>query len=640
MSEERDFQKPKTASATGVKGKVSGCRSDDASWYPINSNILAEIPETAGVYIFRDGGGRVLYVGKARNLRKRVTSYWSRPASPKTVAMMARAHFIEFISTGDEYNALILEAQLIKKFRPPYNVVLRDDKNYPSLRIDPSEEFPRLEIVRRVKRDGALYFGPYTSASDLKEAIKALRKAFPLRMCRGNKPPIRSRPCLNHDMGLCSAPCCGLITVDDYRAIVKGLIRFLNGKAKGVCLELESRMKEAAERLEFEKAAMYRDRLKAIEAITQKRLITGQSTFDLDVLGLWSDDKTFHVTVIFVRQGVITGQKNVDLSNVQGTMEEIMGSFIRQYYTEASFIPDEIIVPFDLEDRGALESFLRNLRGKKVVINSDARGYRKELLELAQKNAEEHALAKSKTLKSREAALHKLADFLGLSKPPRLIACVDISTLFGRHTVGGIVVFRDGFPDPSLYRAYDLDNMDIQGDPAMMAYAINRFREEEPHLFGSLDLLLLDGGKGQLNTVLDALKSFGPGVPPVIALAKERAGDYRGERLLLEKVYIPGRDEPLLVREAQEAFRLLQLLRDEAHRFAVVNYRHKHRSFLTHSILDSIPGIGPKRKALLLRHFGDVDAIRNAEIDDLLAVPGIPVSLARRIYEFFHSIVR
>ncbi|SFM42427.1 Excinuclease ABC subunit C [Thermodesulforhabdus norvegica] len=553
---------------------------------------------------------------------------------------MAKAKFLEFIATADEYDALIMESQFIKKFRPPYNVVLRDDKNYPSLRIDPSEDFPRLEVVRRVKRDGALYFGPYTSASTLKEAIRTLRKAFPLRICRSGKPPIRSRPCLNHDMGLCSGPCCGLIAREAYRSIVNELIQFLTGKADRVRLELELRMKEAAEQLDFERAALYRDRLKAVEAITQKQYVVGRSTVDLDVLGIWNEDASFHVTVVFVRQGIITGQKNLDISNAQGTTEEIIGSFIRQYYTGTSFIPDEIIVPVNLDDRDSLESFLGNLRGKKVNIGRAVKGYRKELLELAQKNAREHALAKLKTLEHRQSALSKLTELFGLSKLPRLIACVDISTLFGRHTVGGIVVFRDGLPDPSLYRAYDLDNTSLQGDPAMMAYTLKRFREEEPLIFGSLDLLVLDGGKGQLSAVLDLIKTFPEASPPVIALAKEKTGDSRNERLLLEKVYVPGLSEPISLEKEPEVLRLLQLLRDEAHKFALTNYRKKHRSFLTHSVLDSIPGIGPKRKALLLRHFGDVNLIRDAELDDLLTVPGLPTSLARRIYDFFHSLSR
>lgn len=616
----------------------------DTSWYPIYSEPPSEIPEIAGVYIFRDAVGRVLYVGKARNIKKRIQTYWHKPLPPKTSSLMAKARSIEFVTTHGEDDALILEAQLIKKFRPSYNVILRDDKNYPALRINLREVFPRLEIVRRMKKDGAVYFGPYTSASTLKEAIKALRKAFPLRSCSSENPPSRSRPCLNYDIGLCTAPCCKLITQEEYIKIARSLVEFLSGRCDNVRSELTISMQEAARRLEFEKAARYRDRIRALEAIISKQRISSGHTANQDFIGIWTDDKTIHLTLVFMRQGNVTGQRNVDLSHVEGSLEEIISSFIRQYYSEKRFVPDEIIVSVNLYDREILESFLKRVRNKKVTVNCNPRGYRKEILALTLQNARDHAKTGSKVRELSITSLQKLADFFGLHHPPNLIACVDISNLYGRHTVGGVVIFHGGLPVPHLYRAYDLDNVDIQGDTAMMVYTISRFREEEPELFNAMDLLVLDGGKGHLNMVLQSFKNHSnchQKFPLTIAIAKERNELlYRGERLSNERLYIPSQSDPVFFPDHPDMFRPIQAIRDEAHNFALINYRHKHRTLLTHSVLDTIPGIGPKRKTLLIQYFGDVDKLKKAELEDILAVPGIPSSLARKIYDFFHSITR
>ncbi len=603
------------------------------------SNLEKEIiPERPGIYIFLAVDDRVLYVGKAKNLRNRFAYYLKTPQSIKTKSLLNKAHYVQFFITSNEEEAFLLEAQLIKKFRPAYNVVLRDDKNYPALRIDPNDAFPRLEIVRKIKKDRALYFGPYVSASKLKEAIKYLRKAFPIRSCNNKHLPRRDRPCINHDLGLCLAPCCGLVDQDTYKKITMDLIRFLNGDVKKVIEELNREMHRASDLLEFEKAAIIRDRIRAIDAIVIRQHMVTSKFLNQDFIGIWNQDEILYISIVFVRHGAVTGQKIFDFSNSGGELPEIISYFLRHYYRTTSFIPEEIILNTDFEDKEAVEKWLQRLRNKRVKIVTHPRGFRKELVLMACKNAREHAAASLKSNKISGKIAQELGNLVGLDKRPRYIGCIDISTLQGHFSVGALVVFLDGQPVPSMYRAYPIDDsIALSGDTEMVAYTIRKLAEEDGEILKTIDILIVDGGKGQLNAALNAIRN----IPiSLMAIAKERTGDLKSYRMNLEKLYLPGRKDPIRFNDNSDILKLIQKFRDEAHRFAINNYRFLHRKSLKESILDEIPGIGSKRKQLLISHFGDIEAIKKADIEEIMAVPGIPSSIAKRVYDFFNSFRR
>ncbi len=598
------------------------------------TNQLSEEP---GVYIFKDPKGDVLYVGKSSNVKRRLLSYLKAQPSSKTASMLKKASHFGFILTQSEKEALILEAQLIKKFRPPYNVVLRDDKNYPLIKIDPSEKFPRIEITRIFKRDGAFYFGPYPSVQALKEVLKFLRRAFPLRKCSTNTFIKRERPCLNYDIGLCLGPCSGKISPQEYRKVVRDLINFLNGQDSTIKEKLFEEMKRASENLEFEKAALYRDRIKAIDLMMERQsVITSEDVSSKDVFGFYLEEDRSIAFIIFIRQGAISGQRHFDISNAIGSEKEIVESFIKQYYELHPFIPEEIVLPIEIETKEILEKYLEELRGGPVTISFGKTEHDKRLLEMASKNAINHAKMASLEAELMNLRANKLKEFLGLDFLPELIGCLDISNLQGKHTVGAVVVFKKGIASPELYRAYTFESVDKPNDPVMIKLTLKRFIEEEEELFSSLDLLIIDGGKSQLKGALEALDGFYHNKPFVVAIAKDRTLNSKVERLLSEKLYIPGSSEPLSLPE--EILRFIQKIRDEAHRFALKNYQKVHRKFLKASILDNIKGIGKKRKEILLKYFKDIEAISKAQLEELMAIPGISPKVAKNIYEFFHPL--
>lgn len=610
------------------------------------------IPETAGVYFFEDVKGSVLYVGKAINLKRRLMSYLKPPLPLKIASMINKSVTFEFIVTRNEKEALLLEANLIKKFRPPYNVVLRDDKNYPSIRIDVKEPFPRLETVRRIKKDGAFYFGPYPSPRAMNDVVKILRKVFPLRKCPGRVFMKRHRPCINYDLGLCLAPCAGKISQKQYHTIVRDLIRFLNGDHQRLKEKLLGEMQQAADRLEFEKAATIRNRLFALDALMEKQAVISRRRDNKDVLGYFSDGEHAFISIVYVRSGIITGHKNFDVS-MAFDRSRIFSSFISQYYDIYPFVPEEILTSEEVEDKSELENYLAELRGAAVVINCGGKNDEdRELIELALSNAKEHARATLSHSSSRLENLESLKDILGLSEIPQTVACVDISNLQGKHTIGAVVVFRHGVPASWLRRTYFLGEAADQNDPAMIQATIERLTTEEPSLFEEIDLLMVDGGRAQLQGALRAIENLLKNdteasglassknvrkVPVLIAIAKERGLDIKPERLLAEKLYLANIPEPILLSRHPKVRNLLQMIRDEAHRCALSAYQEEHRRALHASVLDNIKGVGPKRKKLLIKRFGDVESISQAKLEDLLAIPGIPEDVAKSIYEFFHS---
>jgi excinuclease ABC subunit C len=598
---------------------------------------MAALPHLPGVYLFRDGEGSVLYVGKAKDLRKRASSYLRGSVSGdiKTRVFLGKATTIEYIVTSGEKEALLLEASLIKKYRPRYNVILRDDKNYPALRIDPREPFPRLEVVRRFQKDRALYFGPYPSAYSVRETMKVLTQLFPLRHCKGKKLIPRERPCLNYSLGRCLGACAGKVTQEEYQKAVTEVILFLQGKTNALQLQLQQRMADAANTMDFEQAARYRDRLHGVASLLERQRIVSDRFDNQDVLGIHQEEGRTIILVLFVRQGMLTGKHDFDLKEAQGEKDEIMRSFIQQYYGYGRFIPDEIIVPVPLENGRTLEEWLTELRAKRVRVLPAKRGKRRSLLDFAESNARERFSAHQKHERRDVSILRGLQRLLKLSKAPERMACVDISNIQGLYAVGGIVVFSNGQPDKESYRHFRIEGKAEPDDPAMMTEVVERFLRDEPEIASSLDLLVLDGGKGQLNRVHHLLKELevSPRLP-VIALAKEREED-RGSkgRGLYEKVYTPGRKNPLFLSRFPDVLHLLQRLRDEAHRFAISHYQKVHGRELLSSSLDAIPGVGHKRKQALLQHFQSIEALSQASPEELASLPGISVRLSKVIAE-------
>lgn len=597
----------------------------------------AAFPHLPGVYLFKDADRNILYVGKARDLKKRISSYFRSAGDPnvKTRVLLSRAVDLEYVVTSTEKEALLLESSLIKKHRPRYNVLLRDDKTYPSLRIDPGEPYPRLEMVRRYQRDGALYFGPYPSGNAVRENLRLLNQLFPLRLCKSRKLMPRERPCLNHSLGRCLGVCAGKVSREEYARVVEELILFLQGKNDILERELQKRMEIAAAELEFERAAFYRDRIRTLRSMLERQTVVSDKLLNQDVVGIYRTDEVTEIAVLFVRRGVLVGQRSFDLTEAQGDLDELVTSFIQQYYGEGRYIPDELVLPLDLESEEILEEWLSETKGKRVRIWPAKRGDRKHLLELAQKNARERQASRHKRRQRDQALLESLRRILKLPRMPHRMACLDISNIQGLHAVGGLVVFTDAQPDKGSYRHFRIEERSEPDDPAMMSEVVRRLVRNDPEFYRSLDLLVLDGGKGQLNTVARLLKDeqFYDEVP-LISLAKERETD-RGEagRGLYEKIYIPGRKNPLFLSRFPDILHLLQRLRDETHRFAVSYYQHLHRADLVSSVLDTIPGVGPRKKQLLLQHFPSIEALRGASADALERIPHISKDLAERIVE-------
>ncbi len=454
--------------------------------------------------MFKDEGGAILYIGKARDLRKRIGNYFRGGDSVdiKTRMMLAKAADVEYAITSSEKEALLLEASLIKKHRPRYNVVLRDDKNYLSIRIDPRDPYPRLDIVRRFQKDGAAYFGPYPSARAARDTLKYLHQLFPLRLCKGKKLIPRERPCLNFSMGQCLAACAGKVSREQYMKMVEEVVLFLEGKTDILQRQLQKRMQEASEAQQFELAAFYRDRLRNVAATIEKQHVVSDRFLDQDVLGIYQEEERSELVVLFIRQGVHSGQRAFDLKEAQGDRHELMSAFIQQYYYEGAVIPDEVLVPISLDSETVLSEWLSEKKGKRVRVWAVKRGARKHLLDMAQANAREGFISRSRWQRRDTALIDGLQRLLKLPRTPARIACVDISNIQGHHAVGALVVFEHGRPDKNSYRRYRIRLKSEPDDPAMMAEVIDRLIENDRELSAGLDLLLLDGGKGQLNKIV------------------------------------------------------------------------------------------------------------------------------------------
>jgi excinuclease ABC subunit C len=601
---------------------------------------VARYPAAPGVYLMKDAAGAVLYVGKAKELRKRLRSYLQagRDSRPQIRFLLERAVQVETIVTDTEKEALLLENTLIKKYRPRYNIDLRDDKTFVSLRLDPAEEFPTFAVVRRVGHDGARYFGPFPSAAAVRDTLKELYRCFPLRRhplaaCRR-----RRRPCLYYQLGQCSGPCHGLIDPAAYQQLVAGAMALLDGRSGEVVTLLRQRMAAEAAALRFETAARLRDQLRAIEMTLERQKTARQRAVDQDVIGLSREGGEIEVTILFFRQGQLAGRRSYPLAWTQDEAA-LLEEFLLRHYSRDVPIPDEVLLPLPIEGAATLAEWLGERRGRRVRLLTPQRGERAELVALAARNAAEARQERGDRQAACGELLEELRQRLQLARPPQRIECFDISTLQGVATVGSMAVVIAGEPRPGDYRHYRVRGRG--GDDYAALREVIRRRLQRGVAEGCLpDLLMIDGGLGQLGVLTVLLDEFGlQGTVEAVGIAKSRVvGNVRGavvERSE-ERFFRPGRKNPLTLRRGSAALFLLERLRDEAHRFAVDYHRRLRSKNQLGSALDALPGVGPQRRRLLLRHFGAVSRLRSATFAELQAVPGLPAGLAEVIHRHFH----
>jgi excinuclease ABC subunit C len=595
---------------------------------------LDTLPSSPGVYLMKDAKGNILYVGKGKDLRKRVLSYFrdKEHQSPKTRILVSKISDLEFILTGSEKEALILESNLIKRHRPRYNVILRDDKRYLVLRLNPKEQYPRLSLVRRIRQDGALYFGPYASANAVRQTLKVLHRMFPLRQCSGTKFRQRTRPCLNHQMGRCLGLCAGGISPEEYSPVVEQAVLFLKGRTQDLQEKLRQEMKRAAERLEFEKAAMYRDRLNAVEKTLEKQLVVSAHFRDQDVVGTHEAGDNLGLAVLFVRGGRMVGSRCFVFKKPQSSSSEVVRAFILQYYEQGKAIPDEILISEPLLERGLLAEWLSDLKGKRVGVRFPKRGEGRQMLAMAAHNAANYLISEMTRATDPIPALDRLRQRLGLESIPHRLECIDISNFRGKFPVGSMVVFRDGEPDKSAYRRYRIKTVEGIDDTAMMAEVLHRRFTDVRKEQTTPDLLVVDGGKAQLNKALAVMRDLElADLVPVVALAKKPRTTKEAEEHATDRLYVPGRKNPLELKKDPPLLFLLGRLRDEAHRFAISYYQKRHRKQTLQSRLDEIRGIGPKRRRNLILYFGSVKRLAEAQAEEISKVTGISYTLAESI---------
>ncbi len=604
---------------------------------------LEHYPTAPGVYIMKGARGEVLYIGKAKNLRSRLRSHFSAAMDERysTRFFVNRVASIDYLVTTTEKEAFLLENTLIKRQRPRYNIRLRDDKTYISLRLDAKQEYARLEVIRRRRKNGAYYFGPYTSTSAVRDVLQLLQRIFPLRSCKDSVFRNRTRPCLLYQIENCLGPCVYEVDPEEYAELVRGVILFLKGKEQEVVRMLDERMKAHAEAMEFEKAARVRDQIAAVRKTIERQRVASHGLEDRDVIAQWSAGGRIAVIVLTYRSGVLIESRDFVFADYGEEAGKVLYGFISQFYHEQKYIPAEILASAEPEERELLEEWLGGLKERRVVIGVPQRGEKRRLVELGIENARERLERAAAGDQDREELLEEVHKKLRLKKTPRRIECVDISNISGTMAVGALVVFADGEAEKSGYRLFKIRTVEGSDDYAMMREVLERhFRRLKTEGGEMPDLLLVDGGKGQLSIARVVLKALGVTGVELAALAKGRVeGRVRrsGAGSEEEHVYVPGRKNPIMFKSHRAVLHLLQRIRDEAHRFAISYYQRLHRKRNLRSLLDELAGVGPKRKRILLRHFGSLAKIKSASRDELKNIPGIPASVGESLYEFFHT---
>ncbi len=608
--------------------------------------ILKNLPARPGVYMHKDENGKIIYIGKAVNLRSRVRSYFAQNVdSYKTLHLRQRIADVEIITTDSELEALLLEMTLIKKHQPRYNVRLKDDKRYPYIKVHWADPYPKVTVTRRMIRDGSRYFGPYTSVWAVHQTLDLLRRVFPYLTCDRTITGKDERACLYYDIKLCTAPCIGAVSQEEYREMIRQLMEFLEGKTDDIVRDIEAAMEEAAMNLEFEEAAQYRDQLQAIEKVVAKQKVIAAANTDQDVIAFAREQGDACVQVFFIRHGKLIGREYFLLEGTEDEADEaVLQEFITQFYDDAAHIPKEVLLPNEVEEARIIETWLRQKRGQKVTIQVPRRGKKKELVQMAANNAQDTLMTLRQQWASDRGkhveAMSELQKALDLPAPPSRIECYDISHTQGRQTVGSMVVFVQGVPHKSDYRRFNVRTVGNDDYGAMKEVLQRRFQRYQDSMAGELtdpsqigrmrketawtllpDLLIVDGGKGQLSVAREVLAEFGlQDEVPLAALAKQE-----------EELFIPGQERPVLLPRRSEALYLVQRVRDEAHRFANTGHRQRRSKVGTASILDSIPGVGPKRRKLLLDHFGSLEEIRKATVEEIASVPGIPYDVGQAV---------
>lgn len=633
---------------------------------------LKKLPDKPGVYLMKDETGTVIYVGKARVLKNRVRQYFQASAAhtPKVAAMVAKVKEFEYIVTDTELEALILECNLIKDKKPRYNILLKDDKSYPYIKITMNEEYPRIFMTRRTEKDGARYFGPYSNVISVRETINLIKKVFPIRTCKRVLPRDigKGRPCLNYHIGQCLGPCSGKVGVEEYRAVVRDICSFLDGKQDEIISRIEQQMHEAADRLEFERAAALRNKLTGLRHITQEQKVLSVAGRDQDFIGFAANSTDTCAQIFFVRGGKLLGREFYIIEgNGEAELTETASSFLKQFYGTADIIPSEIVIPVDIEDKELVEDWLSTRRGARVHVKVPRRGEKLHMAEMVAQNARIELMHFSEKASQRDGAqegLRETAALLGLEEIPHRIEAYDISNTGSSEIVASMVVFEDGKPAKKEYRRFKIRSTEIQNDYASMQEVLyRRFRhaeaerqkepvpEEQPGDTGNAeaadgsstvlgngesekkfsklpDLVMLDGGLGHVNAVAQVLAEMGVRVP-LCGMVKDDRHRTRG-------LVLPDREIDLT--SNLKALRFVTSIQDEAHRFALDYNRKLRTKRYSKSILDEAEGIGPKRKKALLKHFGSVSRMRQASVDDFEAVEGISRALAEKLYEFLRTV--
>ncbi|MCK8824080.1 excinuclease ABC subunit UvrC [Fuchsiella alkaliacetigena] len=600
---------------------------------------LANLPTEPGVYLMKNKAGQVIYVGKAKSLRKRVRSYFqkSRQHSFKTKALVKRIADFDYLVTDSEVEALILEANLIKKHNPKFNIRLKDDKSYPYLKITAQEDYPRVFMTRTVKKDGAKYFGPYTDVRAVNKTLKLIQDLFPLRDCKKKitKESREDRPCLNYHIENCLGPCVKSLNLEQYRQLIEEIILFLEGQHNDLIKQLKQRMKAKAKERDFEEAAELRDQIEAIKKLTEQQKVVSPDFANQDIIATAVKEDLACVEVLIIRNGRLMGEEDFIMEGTStAELAETLTAFLKQYYMNADYIPQEVVVEQEIKEQEVIEDWLNEKRGSRVYLRIPQRGVKRQLVNMAQRNAKynlkDYLLKSDYQQRKPIKAVQELRTYLDLDKVPLRIEGFDVSNTQGSQAVASLVVFENGTAKKSDYRRFKIKTVSGPDDYAMLQEVVQRrysrlLAEDEDFP----DLILIDGGKGQLNAVRKILRKLGKAEQTVISLAKRE-----------EEVFIPGEKEPLVLPKNSEALYLLQRVRDEAHRFALNYHRRLRSRRVTQSMLDDIPGIGQKRREALLQHFGSLDKIRKAGLEELSEVTGISDKLATAVYNYLQEHTR
>lgn len=602
--------------------------------------ILERLPNAPGVYLMKDAEGEVIYVGKAKNLRSRVRSYFRKSQDTRMFLqlLVSRIADIEFVVTENETEALILENNFIKQFQPRYNIRLRDEKTYISLKINLNDPFPRIqfpnkaitraEAERRKSEPGVMYFGPYASGKAAHETVRFINSIFPIRKCKATERRSGTRPCIYSQIGLCMGPCSGKVDEAEYRAMIDDVILLLQGKNDELLNILRDKMKQAADDRDYEQAALIRDQIRAIEQTVAKQKITADKNVDRDVFGFYREGEKIFFQAMFVRQGRLEDVASYEFDALEKSDEDLLAEFLERFYGQLRFVPPEVLVPVTPPDSDTLEHWLSEQRQGRVDISVPQRGVRRELVEMAGRNARSAFEARHTTHQRAQAMLESLQKSLELSRVPQRIECFDISNFGGKVAVGALVAFHDAAPDKSHYRHYKIKTVEGQDDFAMLREMLSRRYREKEDL---PDLILVDGGAGQVSAVMDVLRELGLASLDLVGIAKAHT------RLEIERFHKSGRPEPIILPRDSGELLLLERVRDEAHRFAITFHRKLRARKFIHSPLEGIPGLGEKRADALRSHFGTYKAIMDATAEQLAEVRGIAPRLAKTIYDHFHA---